>query len=56
MRWEQEEEDIRGGVSDERQLKIRRKRKKIQEKLSDGMKEYHTSRTNAVSKGVRTAQ
>lgn len=38
MRGEQEEEDIQGGVSDERQLEIRRKRKKIQEKLSDGEK------------------
>lgn len=38
MRGEQEEEDIHGGVSDERQLEIRRKRKKIQEKLSDGEK------------------
>lgn len=29
---------IFGGVSDERQLEIRRKRKKIQEKLSNGEK------------------
>lgn len=62
---EQEEEDIHGGVSDERQLEIRRKRKKIQEKLSNGEKNVislknatrgQARRTSAVSKGVRTAQ